>query len=134
MTPAAARQVRRLGHSVFFALVNNYSSDDLRVNTTAGGPVAAQVRWADHVAGGLFGGTPAAIAAYRAAYLRAFNRLADGGHFVGKDQNVINTVCVENRGLCVVVLPRGRSDPWHVMVPFLLGDYPEAVPIPIQAG
>ncbi len=122
-------------HSVFFALVNNYSREDLLVNTTADGAViAANVHWVDHVAGGFFGGTPAAIAAYSAAYFRAFHRLADGSHFVGKDQNVINTACVENRGLCIAVLPRGKSDPWHVMVPFLVGDYPEAVPIPIQAS
>ena len=127
-------QVKRVGRSVFFALVYNYSREDLAVNVTADGSVvAATVRWGDHVAGGLFGGAPAAIAAYSAAYFRAFNRLADAGHFVGKDQNVINTACVENPGLCLAVPPRGRSDPWHVMVPFLLGDYPEAAPFPIQA-
>ena len=47
----------------------------------------------------------------------------------------MNIACVENKGLCMAVQPDPRvCNIWYYMMPFLLGDTPGDMPVPVAAG
>ena len=79
-------QVRLGPPSVYFSAVNNFTQRDLRLNPDG---TAATAYFQSRLAGAIWGGAGAAALAFHDAYFRAFNRQADAGVFVGKDQNVI---------------------------------------------
>ena len=111
-------------------MIHNYTDKELLLRPDG---AAADGFWRNHLAGAVWGGAPAGVAAFAAAYFRAFNRLADEGRFVGKDQMVMSAACVEGAGLCRLVQPRPEVfDPWFYMVPFLLGDTPDDAPWPVR--
>ena len=75
----------------------------------------------DHLAGNMWGGTAGAVLRFREAFFQTFERLADAGQFVGKDQTIMNHVCSEEEGLCSILDPK-KMDRWFFMLPYLLGD------------
>lgn len=111
-------QVRQAPHSVFFALVNPFSAADIELDQDG---YAVHHLSTDHIAGACWGGEAQAVLRFHGAFQATFRRLADKGRFVGKDQTVINTICVQTKYLCALVQP-GIFNPWFDMVPMLLGD------------
>jgi hypothetical protein len=106
---------------VFFSLVRDFTWQELMLTPNGTSPLT----WLpDRLSGAVWGGGAEAVLRFVDAYFTVFNRLADAGHFVGKDQTIMNLACIENAPhLCVMVTPR-----WFVynvffyMIPFLLGD------------
>ena len=77
----------------------------------------------DHIGGGMWGGSASVVFSFCKEYFRLFEVLQKEGKFVGKDQCIMNTACVLNKGLCALVKPdRAFGDTWFFLVPLLLGD------------
>lgn len=132
MGPRGQPQVRPWRNSVTFAIMNNYTEKEMLLLPDGS---AKDDFWRSRLAGAVWGGTVAGALAYREAFFRAFHRRADAGRFVGKDQMVMSAACVETAGLCMLVRPREEVfDRWFYMVPFLLGDTPDDVLVPVRQG
>jgi hypothetical protein len=111
-------QVKRAPHSVFMLVVVPFSAAEIELDQ---GGHAKHHLSSDHLVGGCWGGEARAVLRFHEAYKATFSRIADEGRFVGKDQTVFNTICVQTKDLCTLIQP-GIFDPWFDMVPFLLDD------------
>ena len=83
----------------------------------------------DRLAGNLFGGHRAAVRVWARLYYQVLQEYVDRGWFVGKDQNLINSLCVQHPSLCLVVDPRLGShvNPWFSLWGWLLGQHSYSV-------
>jgi hypothetical protein len=117
-------QARRMG--ILFAEVEPFLSADLQA------PVPeAQAK--NHLSGACWGGHSSSVLLFKEAYYAVFARMAEAGHFVGKDQTLMNRACIENPGLCHTVRPNPSVyNEWFYMVPFLLGETPQDLPFPLE--
>jgi hypothetical protein len=118
---SAPVQVRMMKDGVFFSLVDDFTDKELLTLHNGSSPLT----WTpDRMSGAVWGGRTTAVSSFVNAYFKVFNRLADAGYFVGKDQTVMNIACIEHkRTLCIMVKNRWfMYNSWFYMVPFLLGD------------
>ena len=74
------------------------------------------------VGGGMFGGHISFVDKWVALYYRVFHEYVKRGWFVGKDQNLLNSLCSENPGVCMYfsLLDEGQGDVWFSMWDCLL--------------
>jgi hypothetical protein len=64
---------------------------------------------------------------FRDIYLATFDEYVDRGWFVGKDQNLMNTACVENARLFRFVRPDPNiGDRWFTLAYYIMGLMPDA--------
>jgi hypothetical protein len=119
--------VHRCPHAVFFAMVAPFTQQELLRSSREGPSIVA-----DRLSGAIWGGTADAVASFGTVYWKTFDRLASEGYFVGKDQDIMNTACVEHPGLCMGVRSslQARGE-WFFMLPFLLREASQAVVAPI---
>lgn len=77
----------------------------------------------DRIAGNMFGGHQRAINAWVDLYYQVFREYVERRWFVGKDQNLMNTLCTEHHEACALIDPRARAweNPWFTMWQCLLG-------------
>jgi hypothetical protein len=77
----------------------------------------------DRIAGNLFGGHKRAIHAWVDLYYQVFQEYVDRRWFVGKDQNLLNTLCTEHHDACALIDPRvgAWESSWFTMWQCLLG-------------
>ena len=61
------------------------------------------------LSGGIFGGTKASISKYHEAYYNIIRRQLSQGRFVGKDQNIMATTCLETN-ICLLI--QGNDFAW----------------------
>ena len=116
---AVPTQVRMFSRGVFFGMVNDFTKEELVLINGK-----SNLTWLpDRLSGGLWGGRASSVISFSKTFFSIFNRLADSGYFVGKDQLITNLACIENARLCIVVKPNCYfCNKWFNMVPFLLGD------------
>ena len=72
----------------------------------------------DRIAGNMFGGGAKAVESWSSLYYQVVDEYVDRGWFVGKDQNMMNTLCIKHRGACTLVEPRGLAigeNPWYAL-------------------
>ena len=76
----------------------------------------------DRIGGGMFGGHASTIAPWSRLYYRMLQEYVDRGWFVGKDQNIMATLCAEQPAACVLLDPRVWfwQSPWFAMWDCLL--------------
>jgi len=120
-------QVMAFPDSVFFAIVADFAENELDLLPDG----TSEFTWMpDRLAGAVWGGNAQAVLHFRDAYFTVFNRLADQGVFVGKDQTIMSITCVEQApSMCSLVTPRQEVyNVWFYMIPFLLGDMTEDAP------
>lgn len=70
------------------------------------------------VGGGGFAGDFEAVTTWERAYLRMLDAYRARGWFMGKDQNVFVSVCLETPSLCTL---HDSNKQWYDMVPLLMG-------------
>lgn len=77
----------------------------------------------DRLAGNLFGGHHMAVRVWTRLYYQIFQEYVGRGWFVGKDQNLMNSLCVQHPSLCLAVDPGLGSlvNPWFSLWGWLLG-------------
>jgi hypothetical protein len=65
----------------------------------------------------MFGGTAEAVRRWAELYYQVLEEYADRQWFVGKDQNMMNSLCLEHRGTCTLVEPSlsDSENPWFSM-------------------
>jgi hypothetical protein len=78
----------------------------------------------NRIAGGLYGGSPPAVLAWAALYARVFQEYVERGWFVGKDQNLMATLCVQHPFACVLATPNTTADEnrWFTLWECLIGE------------
>lgn len=82
----------------------------------------------NHIAGAIFGGQRESMKEWESKYLGVFRLHVELGRFVGKDQTVYASTCIENMGFCHYVKPRADLyDVWFNMIPFIVGEMDNAV-------
>ena len=111
-----------------FLLVNRFTPVELKGNYHY---TVAQ----DRLAGNLFGGHRSAVAGWTRFYFLTFNEYLKRGWFVGKDQNIMNTLCAEHPGVCLAVDPQlGMwANPWFSLWGCLMGQR-TCVALPMDAA
>ena len=91
-------------------LVGHYTPEELRVgfHYTVG---------QDRVAGNLFGGHASAVAPWVRLYYQTLNDYVERGWFVGKDQNLMATMCAQTPSACVLLDPGAwpYENPWFML-------------------
>ena len=72
--------------------------------------------------GGFIGGYSAGIERWHRIYYKTFEEFVQKNEFVGKDQVLMNSICMNYMDLCYII-PAGccYGDPWFFIVPFLHG-------------
>ena len=75
------------------------------------------------IGGGTIGCDLDSVYKWHSAYYRTFQEYLDRGQFVGKDQNLMASVCVET-GMCLLVQMKSKSDSWFQLQQWLRGDIP----------
>jgi hypothetical protein len=101
--------------AVHFLLVGHFTAPELRgrFHYTVG---------QDRVSGNMFGGHASTIEPWVQLYYRKLQEYLDRGWFVGKDQNIMATLCTEHPGACIFFDPRVWfwQSPWFTMWDCLL--------------
>lgn len=71
----------------------------------------------DRIAGNMFGGSAEAVTAWSALYYRVLQEYVNRGWFVGKDQNIMNTLCIAHPRACSLVEPKPgfMENPWFFL-------------------
>ena len=97
--------------AMHFLLVGDFGSAELR-----GEPFRYTVGQ-DRVAGNMFGGHASTIQPWAQLYYQTFQTYINRGWFVGKDQNIFNTLCIEHPDACVLLKPHVwfGENPWFKM-------------------
>ncbi len=98
-------------------------------------PFAPEERWGgpspyhyttgrDRIAGGLFGGPAAAVREWAALYYRVLQQYVERGWFVGKDQNLMATLCAQHPTACSLAVPNmtAGENRWFTLWGCLLGE------------
>lgn len=88
----------------------------------------------DRVCGCAFLVTKRVAHVFREIYLTMFDEYVDRGWFVGKDQNLINTACVENTHMFRFIQPDPTlGDGWFTLAYYILGLMPDTTPVQLHA-
>ena len=76
----------------------------------------------DRIMGGMFGGHGSTVRAWVSLYYTVFNEYVKRQWFVGKDQNIMNTLCMEHPDMCsfLTTLECFSEDVWFTMWDCLL--------------
>jgi hypothetical protein len=85
--------VLKNNNTVYFMLIEHFTRQEMIGNFqyTTG---------MDRIAGNMFGGHGSAVRSWSSLYYTVFNEYVKKGWFVGKDQNIMNTLCVEHPSMC----------------------------------
>ena len=78
------------------------------------------------IGGGAIGGDKQSIEIWHKAFYKTIRSYLDEGKFIGKDQNMMATTCLES-DMCLLVHGHGDEDngtpnPWFMMQPWLRGE------------
>lgn len=111
LVPSSIKSTR-----MHFLLVNRFSQAEL----------SGQYHYYTHqdrIAGNMFGGHRTTVQPWVDLYYQVFRQYVDAGWFVGKDQNIMNTVCARHPSACYLVDPMVSvfANPWFSMWECLLG-------------
>lgn len=104
--------------AMHFLLIDHFSRAELeerrRFHYTVG---------QDRLGGGMFGGHVSAVVPWVQLYYQTLGTYVARGWFVGKDQNIMNTLCIENPTACVLLDPNVwvMENPWFKMWECLFG-------------
>ena len=79
--------------TIYFMLVGHFTRQEMlgKFHYTTG---------MDRVAGNMFGGHGSVVDSWVSLYYAVFDEYVKRGWFVGKDQNIMNTLCVEHQDIC----------------------------------
>ena len=99
-----------------FLLIQPFPNDEMH-----GGYHYVSIK--DRIAGNMFGGHAQAVDPWVDLYYQVFREYVDRKWFVGKDQNIMNTLCTEHHEACALIDPHARAweNPWFTMWQCLLG-------------
>ena len=77
----------------------------------------------DRIAGNLFGGTGEAVTRWSSLYYQVFQHFEQQGWFVGKDQNLMNFLCMQHPDACNLLRPvlKPGENPWFTLWKCLIG-------------
>jgi hypothetical protein len=77
----------------------------------------------DRIAGNLFGGTGEAVTRWSSLYYQVFQQFEQQGWFVGKDQNLMNFLCIQHPDACNLLIPvlKPGENPWFTLWECLIG-------------
>jgi hypothetical protein len=103
-------------NAINFLLIRNFPTEEMN-----GGYQYTTGR--DRIAGNMFGGHQRVINTWVDLYYQVFQEYVDRKWFVGKDQNLMNTLCTEHHEVCALIDPNARAweNPWFTMWQCLLG-------------
>ena len=106
---------------IFFVNLQPFTSEQTYLNSM--GHSDFDFSNENHIAGAIFGGQRESIKAWVLKYLEVFRLYVKLNRFVGKDQTVYASTCIENIGFCRYVKPRADLyDVWFNMIPFIVGE------------
>eukprot|EP01083_Nonionella_stella_P096836 272256_1 len=103
-----------LDSEIIIVNIGHFQPDDLKVNST--GDCITSFQSKPRIASDMFGGRHAAINLWYERYYTTLRQHIKAGRFVGNDQDIIATICVENPELCYLFQPLfGFGDPHYFL-------------------
>lgn len=109
--------------SVYYACVKPFTLEELQHNSNV------KFEMKVHLAGGLFLVHRSRAERWSKTYLRVFDQYTERGWFLGKDQDLLATACVQYPSECAL-LPTNTApgNPWFSVLYYALGMMPDATP------
>jgi FkbM family methyltransferase len=112
---------------VYYACVEPFAQDELEVQPD--GFCHTKFEMKVHLAGGLFLIHRSKARDWADIYRRVFDQVASMGYFVGKDQDVLSTACVQHSSTCALLpTTTAPGDQWFSILYYVLGMMPNAMP------
>ena len=107
---------------VLLLSINSFSKEELQVDKD--GLSEVDFSSVDRIGGGTIGCDISTLDSWHSSFYSSMERYAREGRFLGKDQSVMATVCVEQPQLCLLLDAEsgGQGDPWFRMQQFFRGD------------
>ena len=106
-------------HSIFIG--NPFPFEPTIDNIIDTSPCGNSFLHKDRLAGGMFGGHASFIQTWLALYQQFFQKYIECGWFVGKDQSIFNSICIQRPDKCVLIHNTDpQRNPWYSLVYFLL--------------